>query len=175
MRRDRRSAGSAVAATSLAVALIAVPAFIRPPIVVTWNASASVPLGLYAMQTSEHLQIADLVVVRPPEALATFLVERRYIGAGVPMLKHVAALSGQTVCRDGFVVTVDGIVMAQAHARDRLGRALPVWDGCRTLGDGDVFLLNPDEAASLDGRYFGPLPHITVIGRAIPLWTNRER
>ena len=27
---------------------------------------------------------------------------------------------------------------------------------------------------SLDGRYFGPLPATTVIGRAIPLYTDED-
>jgi type IV secretory pathway protease TraF len=31
--------------------------------------------------------------------------------------------------------------------------------------------MNTDEAASLDGRYFGPIPVTAIVGRAIPLWT----
>ncbi len=27
---------------------------------------------------------------------------------------------------------------------------------------------------SLDGRYFGPLPATSILGRAIPLWTLAE-
>jgi type IV secretory pathway protease TraF len=27
---------------------------------------------------------------------------------------------------------------------------------------------------SLDGRYFGPIPTSSVIGRALPLWTDEE-
>ena len=46
---------------------------------------------------------------------------------------------------------------------------MPVWQGCRTLGAGELLLLNPDHPDSLDGRYFGPLPASTVIGRATPL------
>ena len=34
--------------------------------------------------------------------------------------------------------------------------------------------MNPRSANSLDGRYFGPLPASSVVGRAIPLWTNGE-
>ena len=49
------------------------------------------------------------------------------------------------------------------------GRPLPVWQGCRTLGTGELLLLNPDHPDSLDGRYFGPLPASAVIGRATPL------
>ncbi|MBV8103395.1 MAG: S26 family signal peptidase [Hyphomicrobiales bacterium] len=35
----------------------------------------------------------------------------------------------------------------------------------------EVFLMNA-AADSLDGRYFGPLPAASIIGRAAPLWTH---
>ena len=31
--------------------------------------------------------------------------------------------------------------------------------------------MNWDEPASLDGRYFGPIPLRAITGRAKPLWT----
>src|SRR6202163_4135563 len=41
-----------------------------------WNASESVPIGLYGVQPGRPIIVADLVVVFPPEPLATFLAER---------------------------------------------------------------------------------------------------
>ena len=73
-----------------------------------WNASASVPIGLYAMHPAGALHVTELVVVRPPAALASFLDERRYLPKGVPMLKRILALPGQTVCRTDRTITVDG-------------------------------------------------------------------
>ena len=93
----------------------------------------------------------------------------------MPLLKHVAALAGQTVCRIGRSVTVDAIEMGEAHERDSRNRALPVWQGCRVIATGDVFLMNPQSTDSLDGRYFGPLPAASVVGRAIPLWVNQTK
>ena len=49
------------------------------------------------------------------------------------------------------------------------------WSGCRTLRDGELFVLNADVPASLDGRYFGPSLVSSVIGRAVPVWTGKER
>ena len=45
----------------------------------------------------------------PPEPLATFLADGRYLPRGIPMLKRVLALPGQTVCRDELTITVDKI------------------------------------------------------------------
>jgi type IV secretory pathway protease TraF len=92
----------------------------------------------------------------------------------VPLLKRVLGVPGQLVCRLRSTITVDGIEMGEALERDSLGRALPVWQGCRTVRDGEIFLMNWDVRDSLDGRYFGPIPASSVIGRATPLWTDEE-
>lgn len=136
-----------------------------------WNATASAPVGLYTLQPGGSPVLGDLVVVRPVEPLANFLHRGGYLPLGVPLLKRVAALPGQTVCRTGVTVTVDGAAAATAHRRDRLGRRLPRWSGCLTLRPGEFFLLNrhPD---SLDGRYFGPMPMAALLVRAQPLLTD---
>jgi conjugative transfer signal peptidase TraF len=120
------------------------------------------------------LTVTDLVAVQPPDLLATFLDLNGYLPIGVPMLKRVLALPGQTVCRNGLTIAVDGIEMGQAHERDGRGRPLPAWHGCRVIADGDVFVMNWQSPDSLDGRYFGPLPASAVIGRAVPAWTDEE-
>jgi type IV secretory pathway protease TraF len=64
--------------------------------------------------------------------------------------------------------------MGQALDRDRFGRILPVWEGCRLVPAQEVFLMNWQSENSLDGRYFGPLPAWTIVGRAHPLWTEKD-
>ena len=58
--------------------------------------------------------------------------------------------------------------------RDSKGRDLPVWQGCRRIGSGELFLMNHEAPDSLDGRYFGPFPATAVIGRATPLFTDDD-
>jgi conjugative transfer signal peptidase TraF len=139
-----------------------------------WNVSRSVPTGLYRVRPTPQLTVATLVVAYPPEPLATWLADGRYLPHGVPLLKPVLALRGQTVCRTGTAITVDGRDVGVARESDHSGRPLPVWQGCRVIGDCEVFLMNPNEPASLDGRYFGPLPVSSLAGRAEPLWTSVE-
>src|SRR3546814_19672533 len=119
------------------------------------NASASTPMGLYAIGAPGPLEVTDLVAVRPPEPLAAFLSDGGYLPRGVPLMKHVAALPGQRVCRNGNAITVDGIAMGDALDHDRRGRPLPTWTGCRLVGAGELFLLNWQVRASLDGRSCG--------------------
>ena len=137
-----------------------------------WNLTRSVPLGLYGAQPPRQLRVTTLVVAIPPEPLATALADGGYLPRGVPLLKRIFALSGQTVCRIGVQITVDGIAATPARERDLIGRPLPVWQGCRVIAADELFLMNWDEPDSLDGRYFGPLPRSAIVARAVPIWTD---
>ena len=131
-------------------------------------------VGLYRIRPAGKLTVTELVAVRPPDALAAFLNLNGYLPAGVPMLKRILALPGQTVCRTGVTITVDGLEMGQARKRDGRARPLPAWQGCRVIGEDELFVMNWQSADSLDGRYFGPVPASSVIGRALPVWTEEE-
>ena len=160
--------------TALAVIGIAAASAVDWPTKLVWNATASAPIGFYTVEPADALDVLELVAVMPPEPLERFMVERGYVGRGVPLLKRVLGVAGQRVCRLRSTIMVDGIEMGEALDRDRIGRDLPVWQGCRTIGDGEIFLMNWEIRDSLDGRYFGPIPADSVIGRALPLWTDEE-
>lgn len=151
---------------------IAIPMVTDMPRVLIWNASASVPVGLYRIERGTSFARGDLVVVMPPDDLARFMASRGYLPSGVPLIKAIAALPGQEVCRDGVMISVDGAMVAEALERDRLGRDLPRWWGCRRIAGGEFFLLNAGIRDSLDGRYFGPMPANTVMGKALPVYTK---
>ena len=160
--------------TALAAIGIAAASAVETPTKLIWNATASAPVGFYTVEPADRIDVPELVAVMPPEPLAAFMVERGYIGRGVPLLKRVLGLPGQRVCRTGRTITVDGIEMGEALERDSLGRDLPIWQGCRVIGDDQLFLMNWEVRDSLDGRYFGLTPAASVIGRAVPLWTDEE-
>jgi conjugative transfer signal peptidase TraF len=164
----------AVMTTYFAVMATGLSALFHPSPKLIWNASASVPVGLYRIQHAEPLHIGELVVAMPPEPLAGYLANRGYLPEGVPLLKHILALAGDTVCRAGDTITVDGETVGRALASDWRGRELPTWQGCQALSAGTVFLMNEQSAHSLDGRYFGPLATSAIVGRAVPLWIPRH-
>ena len=155
-----------------AVVALSRDAHARP--LLLWNATASAPIGLYLVRPDPSPTVGDLLVVRPDPALSEWMVGRRYIGQGVPLVKRVAAADGAEVCRSGARITIDQRLSAVALDRDRVGRPLPNWRGCYRLKVGQVFLLNT-APTSLDGRYFGPTSVTAVIGRARPLWLRVGR
>lgn len=163
-RRAGTLAAAAVAAVAVARAPGAVPALV-------WNLTASVPTGLYRVRPLSQPVAGMLVIAWPPEPIAALLAERGYLPRGVPLIKPVLAIAGQTVCRARAVVTVDGREAGVARTRDGRGHPLPAWEGCRTIAGDEVFVMNAAEPSSLDGRYFGPLSLSAIAGRAEPLLT----
>jgi conjugative transfer signal peptidase TraF len=164
----------AVMTTYFAVLATGLSALFHPSPRLLWNASASVPVGLYRIRPVGTPHIGELVVAMPPEPLASYLAARGYLPEGVPLLKYVFALAGQTVCRADDTITIDGATVGRALSNDWRGRKLPTWQGCQVLPNGSVFLMNVESEHSLDGRYFGPIAASAIVGRAVSLWIPRR-
>jgi len=133
-----------------------------------WNRSESVPAGLYLVLPATTAGRGDLVAFRPSGDLSGWLESRGYTGRNWPLLKRVAGLAGDEICRHGEAVSINGMPAARALAEDVSGRPMPVWSGCRKLGPEEVFLLG-DHARSVDGRYFGPQARRGILGKSLPL------
>ena len=147
---------------AVAVAMLVVPVSANSARLV-WNVTRSAPTGLYSIeQGSWH--VGDRVAVRPTELLTDDLERRGVLPRGKLLIKRIVAGQGDTVCRDGVDVTVNGLAAAVARDVSGSGDKLPVWFGCRTLGPSDVLLLG-DTADSYDGRYFGVTSADDILGR----------
>lgn len=107
--------------------------------------------------------------MRLPAVIAELAHARAYLPRGALLLKPVAASGGDHVCRWGRFILINARPRAVAADRDRVGRPLPIWRGCRTLRPGDIFVLSqkPD---SFDSRYFGLLTYNDTVGCAHRLW-----
>ena len=152
--------------------LLAASAVLARPLVV-WNATASTPVGLWRVlpaASRKRLRVGDYVLFWPDRRNAQLFARRGYLPLGVPLLKRVAAVAGQTVCERDGEVSIDGRAVARALPVDGRGRSLAAWSGCGRLPTGEIFVLIPSVPTSLDGRYFGPTPIRAVIGRVTPLW-----
>jgi type IV secretory pathway protease TraF len=158
-------------APGLALATLAGLALVadQTPSPVLINESASLPRGIYARLPGASPARDAVVAVPQPSAV------RAYLGRlGMPddllLIKRVVAVGGDTVCRrDDQLVTPERTLVVQD--RDRRGAALPVWRGCRRLGEDELFLLG-DTPSSFDSRYFGPVARSRVTGvyREILTW-----
>jgi len=170
VRRRRRTLTRRAALVALGCACLAGTIVVPPLPRLVWNASASAPLGLYRVAPGGAVARGDMVVARTPISVRGLAARRHYLPANVPLVKRVAGVPGDRICAAGVTITVNGRLLAPRRVRDRLGRPLPWWHGCRTLRDGAVFLLMAEAPDSFDGRYFGPSDARDIIGKASPLW-----
>lgn len=162
---------SLLATVILAVMMVAIP--IAPAhrhLVV--NLTASMPRGLYLMSSSRSPHAHDIVVVRLTSAANAIAVSRGYLTARHPVLKRVAGVAGDRICRFGGAVSINGRPAATARARDRAERALPHWHGCLRLRPRQLFVLGT-AAGSFDSRYFGAVEQSAIVGIAHPVWIIR--
>lgn len=152
--------GSALVAT-----LIAPP---RPLLV--WNASLSSRVGLYRVDDPKGVRAGDMVVAWPPAAIRRWAAERHYLPLNVPLVKPVVAARGDRVCAQGRGISVNGRLLGHRRKADRRGRRLPSWQGCLTLGPGQLFLMSAAVPEAFDGRYFGITDEADLVGRARHFW-----
>lgn len=148
---------------------------------VRWNATASMPRGLWMVApVGDAVQRGDTVAVCPPEVAAVQEAGRRgYIPAGgcagglEPLVKPVAAIAGDvvTVSESGIAVNGAPVLNTVSLARDSVGRPLrPFPAGVYAVAPGQLWLLSGHDPRSFDSRYFGPVPVGNVRGVAHPLW-----
>jgi len=149
---------------------------VQPPAPrLVWNASPSSPLGLYALSPSARPRPGDTVVAWAPPAARRLAAARGYVPVGVPLVKRVAAATGDRICARGNRILVNGRIAALRRARDPSGRPMPSWSGCLTLRRGELFLLSPHSPLAFDGRYFGVTRAAQLVGRARLLWPAANR
>lgn len=167
--RWSRQSPTALLIAGVGLVAIAASTHTHAPVLI-WNASPSSPTGLYLVTGHDRLRVGDMVVARPPAEAAGLADRRGYLPSTIPLVKTVAATTGDRVCARGEVLAVNGRALVRRRPIDRAGRALPGWAGCRNLRPRELLLLGLADPGSFDSRYFGPVASDRVVGRARLVW-----
>lgn len=154
MRRRRPVAILVVAAFGVVMAVASAWAQAR----LVWNYTPSIPIGLYAIEQRAWKR-DDRVALKPTGTLHEALSAAEVLKDGRLLMKRVAAVAGDEVCRDKLDISINGIRRVTARNEQHL----PSWSGCKRLQMGEVFLLGETDN-SFDGRYFGITPASDIIG-----------
>lgn len=155
---------------SLFVANSTMPELKTKPAVIL-NETASMAKGLYVrLGEVADLKRGDIIAMPMNSTARNYLVKKLGYPKDTMLIKRVAGLSGDLVCRHNSVVTINQRTLVAASS-DRQGIPLPAWHGCRTLSTNEVFILG-DHLGSFDSRYFGPVSRSELAGnyRAAVTW-----
>jgi type IV secretory pathway protease TraF len=131
----------------------------------------SLPPGLY-LRTGAEPDVGSIVAFRAPGAAIRY---KRSIGERVDprflFMKPVIAGPGDHVCsRDRAGLVVNGARIADITRADRLGRSLPLWQGCTTLGPDRYFTFSDHVPNSFDSRHYGPVMGADIRGVYRMIW-----
>ena len=120
------------------------------------NETPSMQKGLYVrIDDAQDLKRGEIVAMAMPTSAKDYLVGKLGYPADTLLIKRVAALPGEEVCRHEDTLTVAGKEL-HAKARDTRGNVLPNWQGCHKLSNERIFIQG-DHPGSFDSRYFGPV------------------
>lgn len=164
-----RVSGLLVLAALIPAPLAAGAALLDAPLVLL-NTSPSEPPGLYRRVTAAPAP-GQLIAFRPPQAAMSYLRAALPGRARGSLLKTVAAGEGAWVCA-GAQLVVDGKALGPIAVRDRAGRPLPRWRGCRRLAAGEYVVFSDRIPNSFDSRYYGPVGQADILGVYAPIWTR---
>jgi conjugative transfer signal peptidase TraF len=143
-----------------------------------WNATPSMPVGLWRTVTfSAPPQRGQIAVICLDGDAARLALARGYVGSGScplhleELFKPIAAIPGDVVqiSDDGVMVNghrLSGIVPLIADSK---GRTLPTIRATYRVQPGSVWLLSGHDPRSFDSRYFGPVPIASIHAYAIPV------
>lgn len=146
-----------------------------------FNTSTSMPRGLYRLVPGTVRRWATVAACLPAEIAKTGM-QRHYLAAGScpggaePVVKAIAAVSGDRVEVTAVAVLVNGVALPHSRPLERdLGhRELRAYkNGEHLLVRGEVWLYSPYEERSWDSRYYGPVRLENIIGLVEPVLTFR--
>jgi conjugative transfer signal peptidase TraF len=127
------------------------------------NETPSMQKGLYVRTgDAQKLKRGEIVAMPMPKNAKDYLVGTLGYPADTLLIKRVAALPGDTVCRQRDTLTVAGKTL-QAKDHDTRGNVLPNWQGCHQLLNERIFI-HGDHPGSFDSRYFGPVSRHALSG-----------
>jgi len=159
--------------TGLFVGSIAAVCSVFAQPLIIYNATDSLPHGIYRVIKQEIYERGDLIVFPVPEQVRSLVIERGWLKPDSYLIKPVAAINGDNMWITCGQVFVNGKYFGVIKKQDRKGLPLPSLVINDTLSAGEIAVLQRSDD-SFDSRYFGPIDERQIIGRAVPILVYKE-
>lgn len=154
--------------TGLVVGFIAAVCSVFAQPLIIYNATDSLPHGIYRVIKQQNYKRGDLIVFPVPERVRSFVIERGWLKPDSYLIKPVAAKTGDNMRITSRQVFINGISFGATKKQDRRGLPLPSLVFNDTLSPGKIAVLQRSDD-SFDSRYFGPIDKKDIIGKAVPI------
>ena len=139
-----------------------------------YNATASLPRGIYLRIPATKIERGDIVVYDPPEEVIDLSFQRGYVQhTDTRFLKRVGAIAGDVYSiGDQGSFCINGVYIGDVRKLDSSDRPLPqLTQGDYVVPDG-AFLPIADTTRSFDGRYTGTVSLARIRAVVIPVLTR---
>lgn len=135
------------------------------------NMSPSVPTGIYRVLPADTILEPGLFIeFCQPVAIRKFVSNTdagRCPDGSLPALKPVAAVAGDVVVVTDDGIAVNGVSVANSGA---IAAVPHMAAGQYTVATGDLWVLSHYHPASIDSRYYGPIPSSQVLHIVSLVW-----
>jgi len=154
--------------TGLFVGSIAAVCSVFAQPLIIYNATDSLPHGIYRVIKQQNYKRGDLIVFPVPEQVRRLVIQRDWLKPDSYLIKTVAAINGDNVWITCGQVFVNGKSFGAIKKKDRQGLPLPSLAFKDKLSAGKIAVFQRSDD-SFDSRYFGPIDERDIIGKAVPI------
>ena len=116
--------------------------------------------GIYVETAKKTLSKGDLVILPVPKGMEEFQKSRAWLSPVKSLLKIVVGTTGDSFCFSKGKIEISGQIYPVSK-EDHEGKKLPVQEGCKSVGEGEVFVMGKS-SDSFDSRYFGTVSKLEI-------------
>ncbi|MCF6808162.1 signal peptidase I [Thiotrichales bacterium 19S9-12] len=134
-----------------------------------YQASKSMPQGLYLQYPSAEYKVGDNIIFYPEQLVEKLMLDRGWISYYQPLLKSIVAQKGDTVCIKNNQLLINKKSHGSVYLVDSKGRKLPRVNICRELQADEFWVQGKSSDHSFDSRYFGVVTQKQIEGKVVLL------
>lgn len=132
----------------------------------TYQATISMPKGIYLTFPAKNIKYDDIVIFYPPKIAAEFLAKQHWAPNSGVLMKKVIGMPDDFVCNQNHAIAINGKKLGLLHDFYAPGKKMPHELFCGKLANNQYMLLSTFIDRSYDGRYFGPVTQDQIIAKA---------
>ncbi|WP_162896448.1 signal peptidase I [Cysteiniphilum halobium] len=129
----------------------------------------SMPEGWYFTYPQLDYHKGDSVVFIPNQQTENYILARKWLPKGIPLLKEIVGVAGDSLCIKNQNVYINGQWIGKVYKTDGQGNILPMFRFCGTIPKDSYFMQGVANPHSFDSRYYGLVNKAQIMSKAVKL------